>query len=145
MSEPSPEEAIALVKTMMDHPVVKRMLDLDTWGHENGLDSAARAQIIKDMSTFYVACSDVNVGREYVKKAIDAVMPFSMSKIASLEHHRVSKSIREDACEKLVSDITSFFSSAKSMDVAVRYLKDGADIVADIGPHFVSTMRGSSE
>jgi len=77
--EPTNEEVLAAVQKFFGHPavqsiieqpVIQRMLELDRWGKEKGLGSEQRADIIKAISSFLVAASDIDVGREYIARAV---------------------------------------------------------------------------
>jgi hypothetical protein len=80
--QPSNDDVLAAVKKIFSHPatkavlesnVIKRMLELDAWAKEKGLDSDARADLVKAVSTFLSSSSDLDLAREYATKVVQIV------------------------------------------------------------------------
>ena len=69
----SAEEATKLIQTLLDHPSVKKMAELDIWGRDQGIESEARSRIVRDVSSFLVSTSTVELGKEYVHKLVEVI------------------------------------------------------------------------
>lgn len=73
MSEPTPENAIALVQALMSNPAVRRIYKVEVWGKSVGIPSDARAAIVSAISKFLVESSTVADGRRYLHEIADAI------------------------------------------------------------------------
>ncbi len=145
-NEPSPEEAIEIVRRVLSHPAAARLIDLDTWGHGKGLKSEDRAEIVNEISTFYTTCPSADVGKEYVTKAAHIVKKDSMAMMLALAQWAVEKSIPQEACQRMVNAIMTFYvktspAGADGIATACEYVEKGADVVAAIGPAIVGSLR----
>lgn len=145
---PSAEEAIALVKTLMDHPAVMRMFELDTRGHTGGLGSDHRAKIVNEISTFYMKTETLADSREFVVRVSGILRRDAVDEMLELGKWATSKAIAQDACKAVVSAIIVFYANVPSpdkLDLAADYVKQAAGIVADIGPSVLKTLREPKE
>ena len=73
MADMSADDAMKLVQTLLEHPSVKKMADLDIWARDRGIDSEARARIVKEVSGFLVSVPSVELGKEYVQKLAEVI------------------------------------------------------------------------
>jgi hypothetical protein len=72
-NEPSAEDALALMRNIMELPAVKRMLELDVWGKEQGLDSDKRAAVVSAISALIASSENVEIAKEYIRRAADVI------------------------------------------------------------------------
>lgn len=70
-AEPSAEEALALMRDIMDHPAVKRMMEIDVWGQEKGLGSEKRAAVVSSITALVGSASDTEAAKEYIRRVIE--------------------------------------------------------------------------
>jgi hypothetical protein len=145
-NEPTPEETIEIVRRVLSHPAAGRLIELDTWGHGKGLKSEDRTAIVNEISTFYMKCSSSDVGKEYVAKVAVIVRKDSMLMMLGLQKWAAEKSIPEDACQRLMNAIMTFYAklnpqTTDSLAIACEYVEKAAEIVAALGPSIVGTLR----
>jgi len=73
------------VKAVFEQPVVRKMLDLDVWGKEKGLDTDMRAELIRMISAFLVAAPDMEVGKEYAMRAVEIIAEMGPALVATIQ------------------------------------------------------------
>lgn len=88
------EESMAVMRSLLEnpasqvilqHPVIKQMMELDLWGKENGLDSDKRANLVKTISTFLVDAPDLDTGKAYVQKVAEIIAEMGPALVGALE------------------------------------------------------------
>jgi hypothetical protein len=144
--EPTPEEAIEIVRRVLSHPAATRLIELDTWGHGKGLKSEDRTTIVNEISTFYTKCPSSEIGKEYVAKACFIVLKDSMAMMLGLAKWAAEKGIPDAACQQLVNAIMTFYvqmtpQTAEGLTISCEYVEKAAEIVAALGPAIVGSLR----
>lgn len=72
-NDPSPDDVLSFIRGLMHVPAIKEMVDLDTWGKEQGLDSERRAAVVSAISGLITSTNNIEAAKEYVRRAAEVI------------------------------------------------------------------------